>query len=180
MSNGIIKLCSRIVFDEDTDTNESVCGILSNAEELRVKIVVVENAGEPFGDNINSWSSDPYGCFDCVKDQKGIYIFQKKNTGEVLYAGRSGFEGSQHLDKRVKQHYQKGSGANFRINWAKCNCWCKKNCSGESNGCFRRYLDLIRQSRVIFFCIFNNNDAASKQACALESWLGLQSRYSRH
>ena len=131
MSNGIIKLCSRIVFDEDTDTNESVCGILSNAEELRVKIVVVENAGEPFGDNINSWSSDPYGCFDCVKDQKGIYIFQKKNTGEVLYAGRSGFEGSQHLDKRVKQHYQKGSGANFRINWAKCNCWCKKTAQAK-------------------------------------------------
>lgn len=179
MSNGIIKLCSRITFDEDTDINESVLRILNGEEEIRIEIIV-KDASEPFGNNPATTRKN-YECFASVNNRKGVYVFQKKNTGEVLYAGRSGFEGSQHLKERVKQHYQKkGSGANFRINWAKSNCTCEGNCSGESNGCFRRYLDLIRQSRVIFFCIFNNNDAASKQACVLESWLGLQSRYSRH
>lgn len=184
MGNGIIKMCSGIIVDEDADINESVLGILRNEEEFRVKIVVVENAGIPFGNDINLANDFCYDCFKPVENQKGVYVFQEKNTREVLYVGKAGFEGNQSLEERVQQHYhKKDEGANFRRNWAKCNCRCEdKKCSGKDDRCFRRYLDLISQSRVIFFCICNNDDdAAFKQGCVLENWLGcLQSKYSHH
>ena len=192
MSNRIIKLRNAvycIAVDEDDDTNESVLRTLSNEEELRASIVIVENAGTPFEDNIETQTNFFYECFASVRNQKGVYVFQKRDTEEVLYVGRGGFggEGSDRsLKDRVQQHYRSGdNAANFRINWAEDNCdECKGGkCYRQNNCSFHCYLDLISHSRVIFFCICNNdNSDLFKQACDLENWLGycLHSKYSRH
>lgn len=192
MSNRIIKLCSTycIAVDEDADTSENILRTLSGEEiELRVKIVIVENAGTPFGNNIQTKTNFCYKCFDSVDDQKGVYVFQEKDTKEVLYVGRGGFGGEdskRSLKDRVQQHYRRGdTGANFRINWAEKNCnECKGgDCSRGNNCSFCCYLKLIIRSRVIFFCICNNDNPDSlKKACDLENWIGccLHSKYSHH
>ena len=207
MSNGIIKLhstvCS-ILLDEDADINERVLRTLSNGKKLRVEIFIVEDAGKPFADdvNINTQESFCFDCFNPIENQKGVYVFQEKNTGEVLYVGQGGFgrteDSEWSLRNRVEQHYsRRNTAANFRINWAKSNCdECGKegnkkcladdnNFLNNSNKCpFPCYLKTISHSRVIFFCICNNDNAAllKQQACELENWLGccLHSKYSSH
>ena len=110
--------------------------------------------------------------------KKGVYVFQRRSVGEVLYVGMAGFEAKQTLAKRVKQQMGTSSGASFRINWAKCHCSCQdKNCSGTGDACFQRYKELIGDSRIVLFCICNKASAS-----LFEHVLGccLRSKYSSH
>lgn len=153
-------------------------------------VVVVENAGEPFEDDIDvdAHKDFDYGCFSSVEGQRGVYVFQHKSTGQVLYVGSGGFSRSGKrwdLADRVKQHYRaRDTSQNFLQNWARTHCGeCKDqdSCSRTEVNCvFREYLELISQSRVIFFCIDSSGE--QKEANELEKCLGrcFRSKYSSH
>lgn len=132
---------------------------------MKIHLHTVEDAGIPIKKGFNE-----YSCFNCVKNKKGIYIFQHRDTGEVLYVGEAGASGgTQRLAKRIKQHYGWGkTGANFSINWRKENCQkCKDDVKCESNGkCnYAEYEKVLSESRIIFLCCEN---ARSNEIYALE------------
>lgn len=159
-------------------------------KEIPQVIVIVECAGAPFGNDINTKPPFKYSCcFKNVKGKRGVYIFQEKSTGQVLYVGRGGF-GNKHcsrdLKDRVEQHYRQGdSSGGFHENWAKVHCSeCKdrSKCTSGGNCKFPDYLKLIDGSRIIFFCIDGPVEQARQQAIELERKLGqcLSSKYSSH
>ena len=70
----------------------------------------VEEAGQPFRDGRNNC----YSCFDEFRDDIGVYVFQHKDTGGVLYVGES-HTISHPLKERIGQHYTpRDTGGNFR------------------------------------------------------------------
>lgn len=134
----------------------------------------VERAGRPFNDDGNN---DYKEAFKEFYDHIGVYVFQCRDTEEVLYIGKS-HTTSHPLGKRIPQHYRHDdNGGNFRINWCKENCELKKcedkkKCSGDNNPSFVDFKCLIRRSRLIVFS-FGQNDSESveKKVSALESAL---------
>lgn len=134
----------------------------------------VECAGRPFNDDGNN---DYKEAFKEFYDHIGVYVFQCRDTREVLYIGES-HTTSHHLGRRIPQHYRhRDTGGNFRIEWCKKNCKLKecenkKKCSGDSNPSFVKFKSVIRRSRLIVFS-FGQNDSESvkKKISALESAL---------
>lgn len=134
----------------------------------------VECAGRPFNDDGNN----DYGeAFKEFYDHIGVYVFQCRDTREVLYIGES-HTASHPLGVRIGQHYgHRDTGGNFRIEWCKKNCKLKEckdkaQCSCDSNLSFVDFKCLIRRSRLIVFS-FDQNDSESveKKVKALESAL---------
>ena len=140
----------------------------------------VEEAGQPFRDGCNN----NYSCFNPFRNDIGVYIFQHKDTGDVLYVGqshtlRTSKNPKGHtLRKRIPQHYtHRNKGGNFRINWCKENCKQKEcgdktQCRDACNPSFMRFTCLIRQSRIIVFSFGqDDNESAKSKIHALESAL---------
>lgn len=140
----------------------------------------VENAGQTFrneGQNSYCFFSDFF--YDI-----GVYVFQCRNTGDVLYIGESHTSshplGRRHSGEggRIQQHYTPGDNTGtFRINW--CNSHCtqeecgdKTQCSNPCNLSFIGFKDLVRNSRLIVFS-FGEDDSESviSKILALESAL---------
>ena len=136
------------------------------------------DAGRPLRRRRNN-----FACFNEMEDRKGVYVFQSRSDGSVLYVGQAGARGeNQKLKKRVRQHYGKGkTGANMSINWRKEKC---SRCNGElscdeGRDCtFASYKALLRSCQVAFF-YFDDEDATRENIYALESRLNLafQPRY---
>ena len=133
----------------------------------------VEDAGQPFRDG----RDDDYSCFGPFCNDIGIYVFQHRDTGGVLYVGES-HTISHPLKERIGQHYTPGNrGGNFRIDWCKENCRLEgcgdRNCSNACNPSFMHFKCLIRRSRIIVFSFDpdNDNENAADKVFALESAL---------
>ena len=131
----------------------------------------VEEAGQPFRDGRNNC----YSCFDEFRDDIGVYVFQHKDTGGVLYVGESHTLRTHPLKKRIAQHYTPGNtGGEFRINWCKKNCGLeecgdRKQCSNARNLSFMRFTCLIRRSRIIVFSFGqDDNESVKSKIRALE------------
>lgn len=172
MSNGIEQLSGStysVIVCDDASASGSVLRKLSNAsQKLEVEIPI---------HLIAKIEIEDVEALPCFPFKKGIYVFQQKDTGSVLYVGSGGFK-AQDLEKRVKQHFnQKDGGGNFRKNWAKCHCKCKDNCDGKSDDCFRRYKEVVNNSILFLFSVCNKENAE-----LLEHALGscLCSKYSSH
>ena len=126
----------------------------------------VEEAGETFRDDRNN----DYSCFDEFGDDIGVYVFQHRDTGGVLYVGES-HKISHPLKERISQHYTPGNtGGTFRRNWCKANCRkeaCgdKRKCSNACNPSFMRFKCLIRRSRIIIFSFGRNNNGVFRRIC---------------
>lgn len=139
---------------------------------MAIHICVVD-AGAPLEGKEEKGSND-YSHFDCVKGYKGVYAFQCKNTGEILYVGEAGAKAKakdRYLPDRVKQHYSRGkTGGNFPINWRSINCSeCRgdRDCDGNGGCQFTTYEDLLRNSIIIFFC-FDDKCTPVESIFALE------------
>lgn len=80
-------------------------------------ILTFDNLGQPFGSQGND-----YSYFQSLISRFGVYVFQEKQTGKVLYVGEAH---AQDLKKRITQNYtEKDTGGTFRDNW----------CAAESQG----------------------------------------------
>ena len=77
---------------------------------------------------------------------KGIYVFQCKETNDILYVGKAD---TQLLAKRFSQNFAtKDSGGNFRINWQ------GKNCDQDiTSECFDRFRNVLTRCRIRLICI---------------------------
>ena len=74
------------------------------------------NPSKPFKDG----GDNDYSCFDSLKGRYGIYVFQDKIEGNILYIGMCGKNKcqSQDIKDRIIQNYTKGdTGGTFRDNW---------------------------------------------------------------
>lgn len=122
-----------------------------------------------------------FACFSAMENRKGVYVFQLKSEGTVLYIGRADGRGKngekqsgqeQKLLGRVQQHYRRSSGSNFPINWSKEHCECKgKFACKEAEDCkFKLYKQLLRSCQVVFF-YFYEEDATTENIDALENRL---------
>lgn len=141
---------------------------------------IVENAGQPFRNE----GQNSYCCFSDFFYDIGVYVFQCRNTGDVLYVGESHTSshplGRRHSGEggRIQQHYTPGDDAGtFRINWCKDHCTqeeCgdKTQCSNPCNPSFIGFKDLVRNSRLIVFS-FGKDDSEPviSKILALESAL---------
>lgn len=74
---------------------------------------IVDKASQPFRKN----KKNDYSCFEELKNSFGVYIFQNKESGEVLYVGEASV---QCLKKRITQNYTgNDTGGTFRKNYCK-------------------------------------------------------------
>ena len=77
-------------------------------------VILFDNLAAPFNCGNNN-----YSCFDSLDDRYGVYVFQEKNTGEVLYIGQAY---QQDLKMRISQNYtENDTGGTFRKNWCSDN-----------------------------------------------------------
>lgn len=134
---------------------------------MAIHICVVD-AGAP----LEGKEGNDYSHFGCVEGYKGVYVFQCKNTGEILYIGEAGAKAkNRYLPDRIKQHYRRGkTGGNFQINWRSINCnECRgeRACDGNGECKFTQYKDLLRDSRIIFF-YFDDKCTSVESIFALE------------
>ena len=138
----------------------------------------VIDAGLPFRDVGNN----NFSCFRNFSDSIGVYVFQNRGTGNVLYVGKSNSL-SHRLGKRIRQHYTpRNKGGNFRINWCKENCdesRCgnRKQCKDSNEPSFMDFKCRVRESRLIVFSFVRDgnepaiSESIKNQISALESAL---------
>ena len=141
-------------------------------------IYTVCNAGQPFRDDGNNAYRE---CFGEFYDDYGVYVFQDKRTGDVLYVGESHHRNPEGdgLGVRISQHYtHTNTGGNFRINWCRENCelQCRNgnHCSSHCNPSFVNFKHLIMESRLIVFSFSpSNNDREenTRKIIAFEKFL---------
>lgn len=142
------------------------------------KVHTVCNAGQPFRDDGDNVYRE---CFDEFYGDYGIYVFQDKRTGDVLYVGESHYRNQERdgLGVRISQHYtHTNTGGNFRINWCRVNCNlpCSDGdqCSSRCNPSFKEFKRLVRNSRLIVFSFSpSNNDREedTRKIIAFEKFL---------
>lgn len=150
---------------------------------MEIRKYVVEDAGTPLK---GKGQQNDYSCFNAVHERQGVYVFQRRNDGLILYVGQAGSGEVQRLRERVKQHYVvTDTGGKFHINWRSKHC--DNCCHREKNGkkilecvdgeeCeFSAYENLLHESRVIFFYSEDGN-ATKEKVDALEAFLLLSLR----
>lgn len=132
---------------------------------------VARDAGAPLK---SVCGQNDFSCFDCVAGKTGVYVFQDRDTGTVLYAGQS-----EDLGYRVSQYYNpRDTTGGFGKNWRRENCArCKdkKACSGGEDCNFDSYKDLLRSAQVVFF-YSEDGDVTKEKIDALEAFLLLSLR----
>ena len=130
---------------------------------MEIRKCVVRNAGAPLG---GVCGDNDYSYFDEVDGKAGVYVFQHRGTGRILYIGQS-----RNLKSRVAQHYKAAdTGGNFHINWREKHCrTCggKDPCHGKKDCAFGSYEDLLRDSNVSFFW-FDDEAVSSRTIDTLE------------
>ena len=79
------------------------------------KINLFDNPAQPFPQT-NGGNND-FAIFNDIMGRFGVYIFQDRSDGGILYVGRSD---QQDLKHRIAQYYRQGdSSKGFRKNWCK-------------------------------------------------------------
>ena len=87
-------------------------------------------------DVIKDEEHNNYSNFKAINNEYGVYIFQNKNSNEILYIGQAK---KQTLKERIIQNFkQKDNGGTFRKNYIK-----------KENSNFSSFKDLIKSSEVI-------------------------------
>jgi excinuclease UvrABC nuclease subunit len=75
-------------------------------------VVIIDGAGAPF---VQTGKQNDYTCFRHFAKVSGLYVFQGKESGDVLYVGRAP---KQSLKQRITQNCtERDTGGTFRKNY---------------------------------------------------------------
>ena len=130
---------------------------------MEIRKFVVRNAGAPLG---GVCEDNDYSSFDEVDGKAGVYVFQHRDTGRILYVGQS-----RNLKSRIEQHYKAtDTGGNFHANWREKHCRIcggQDPCHGGEDCSFGSYENLLKGSSISFFW-FDDGSVSSRVIDTLE------------